>query len=623
MLSAQGEVGTDTRLTTHGTGGSTAFDAEKPNIAYNPTVNEYFVVYEGVIGGGEDEIFAQRYDAATGNTVGPEIRVSRLNSDGSTSLESVFPNVAYNATDDNYLVVWEGDETTNGEFEIFTEVVSALGVVQGGLGTHTKISAPLPATGRDCRKATIAYNSADNEFFVTYYADLLGTDNVYNVYGQRVDVNGNRIGTETQISTLTSSSSFDAEHPAVVYNPANNEYLVTFREKYSSFDFNIKARRVSHLGAMLGTAINVTNHSGTASAIYDEVIFNPLKNEYFVAWIDDRLGDSEIFGQALSVGGTLVGSAIQLSSTGATNTDGLEVYRISNSLGLGYSPNDGEIHIAYLAEEVSGGYEAHVAVLDAANYNPVSLNNQVSDMGNNPADGSFDASSGARLAFSTVSSRFLIVWEGDDDDDGASNDEEIYGQAWEGFATNGGLPVELLSFEAKRNNKVIVDLKWVTASEENTSHFEIERMIEGEGTFEKVGEVQAIGTTSATSYYNFEDENGSPNLSYYRLRIVDKDASFEYSAIKTVNGLQGSGTLVDIYPNPIIDKVFVRLQKSAEEATIQIVDAKGAVIQEQHQAVPANRILSMRSLDHLPKGTYWLKIHTDTDEPISQKFVKK
>ena len=56
------------------------------------------------------------------------------------------------------------------------------------------------------------------------------------------------------------------------------------------------------------------------------------------------------------------------------------------------------------------------------------------------------------------------------------------------------LPVELLSFEAKNNDKT-VDLTWTTASEGNNAGFDIERSADGK-TFEKIGFVKGNGTTS-------------------------------------------------------------------------------------------------------------------------------
>jgi hypothetical protein len=56
------------------------------------------------------------------------------------------------------------------------------------------------------------------------------------------------------------------------------------------------------------------------------------------------------------------------------------------------------------------------------------------------------------------------------------------------------VPVEFLSFDAKRVNEK-VNLTWVTASEINNSHFEVERSVDN-NRFEQIGTVK--GNAHAT-----------------------------------------------------------------------------------------------------------------------------
>src|SRR5690606_30239719 len=81
------------------------------------------------------------------------------------------------------------------------------------------------------------------------------------------------------------------------------------------------------------------------------------------------------------------------------------------------------------------------------------------------------------------------------------------------------LPVELISFTAKLADKQDkVQLNWITASEINNSHFEIERSFDG-NSFSKVGEVQGNSTTMHLSKYNYEDvlagNSLNENVIYY------------------------------------------------------------------------------------------------------------
>ena len=97
-------------------------------MAYNPTQDEYLVVWSGDDNTGslvdnENEIFGQRVDGATGAVIGGDFRLSDMGPDGDTNYDAGLPTVAYNPTQDDYLVVWEGDDNTGtlavGETEIF------------------------------------------------------------------------------------------------------------------------------------------------------------------------------------------------------------------------------------------------------------------------------------------------------------------------------------------------------------------------------------------------------------------------------------------------------------------------------------------------------------------------
>src|SRR3972149_5105311 len=112
-----------------GPDGNTSFGAFEPAVAYNSTNNEYLVVWWGddntaPLVDGEFEIFGQRIAGATGAELGGnDVRISDMGPDGDTSFDVGEPAVAYNSTNNEYLVVWEGDDNAaplvDEEVEIF------------------------------------------------------------------------------------------------------------------------------------------------------------------------------------------------------------------------------------------------------------------------------------------------------------------------------------------------------------------------------------------------------------------------------------------------------------------------------------------------------------------------
>ena len=108
-----------------------------------------------------------------------------------------------------------------------------------------------------------------------------------------------------------------------------------------------------------------------------------------------------------------------------------------------------------------------------------------------------------------------------------------------GFAylfPNSHFPVTLSSFDAELMKENRITLNWTTASEINSSHFEIERKLERQEDFEYIGKVAAATESTNNLNYNFLDRPYSPEETYvyYRLKMVDLDGSFEYSDIKAV-----------------------------------------------------------------------------------------
>lgn len=146
------------------------------------------------------------------------------------------------------------------------------------------------------------------------------------------------------------------------------------------------------------------------------------------------------------------------------------------------------------------------------------------------------------------------------------------------------LPVEWLSFiaypETTNGNQSI--LEWVTASESNCSHYEVEHSVDGR-TFVKIGEVAGAGTTILQQDYTFTHETPVVGENYYRLKQVDFDDEFEYSEVEIVKFDINSTTLTSVlYPNPITTNTAINLKiqgQASGELTYQITDILGRVVE--------------------------------------------
>jgi uncharacterized protein len=141
-------------------------------------------------------------------------------------------------------------------------------------------------------------------------------------------------------------------------------------------------------------------------------------------------------------------------------------------------------------------------------------------------------------------------------------------------------PVELIQFAGNALNAK-VRLNWITATEINSSHFDIERSINGV-KFEKVGEVKAQGGSNVKRNYFFDNANPINGLNYYRLKMVDKDATFDYSKTITVDySNSGNKKSTKIYPNPTSS--VLNVENAENFKMLKIYTIQGLLVLQSNQ----------------------------------------
>jgi hypothetical protein len=91
------------------------------------------------------------------------------------------------------------------------------------------------------------------------------------------------------------------------------------------------------------------------------------------------------------------------------------------------------------------------------------------------------------------------------------------------------LPVTLTSFKAKSEGNAIA-LNWATASERNSSHFDVLRSADGK-VFSTIGSVQSAGNSNANIDYSLKDNEPFAGNNYYQLKQVDKDGTVNLSNV--------------------------------------------------------------------------------------------
>jgi hypothetical protein len=108
------------------------------------------------------------------------------------------------------------------------------------------------------------------------------------------------------------------------------------------------------------------------------------------------------------------------------------------------------------------------------------------------------------------------------------------------------LGVNLVNFTATPQGK-LVELQWVTASEQDNDHFTVQRSADAL-TWQPLETVAGNGTATEQHTYTAYDDNPLAGINYYRLAQYDHDGQVTFSGIKSVN-LLGTPNAV-VYPNP-------------------------------------------------------------------------
>ena len=184
-----------------------------------------------------------------------------------------------------------------------------------------------------------------------------------------------------------------------------------------------------------------------------------------------------------------------------------------------------------------------------------------------------------------------------------------------GSAGSSILPLTLISFEAEQSGLYPV-LKWLTAKEENTKIFELQRSMNG-SSFSSIATVAAAGNSSINNRYSYRDTVSTAAVYYYRLKMIDIDSRFTYSKVVSVS-IKELKAPFRVFPNPADAFVIAKHPPSKNYADIKLIDMAGRVIQT--SAVKRNALQTDIDLTSVMKGTYKL-VWSDGERSESQTLV--
>jgi hypothetical protein len=277
---------------------STAEDQLVPAVAYSSSNDRYLVVWEDHYHGADWDVYGQLV-GSNGTLIGSTIGITYVD-----PKPQLAPDVAYNSSRTQFLVVWEQAYSTT-DHDVWARRVGTGGSLDGDGFAISTYSAWET-------NPVVAYNSYRDDYLVVW--ELRVGDPEFgqrNIYARRLEGDGTPVGNVI----ILDGSTADQRYPAVAYNSAWDEYLVVWQDRTAG-NWDIMGRRVDGDGTLLGgeLTIEAPGHDQT----WPDIAFNHRRNEYLIVW-EDQIGGSSTNWDIKAWRRDIAGNAVAwylISSTG-------------------------------------------------------------------------------------------------------------------------------------------------------------------------------------------------------------------------------------------------------------------------------------------------------------------
>ncbi len=185
------------------------------------------------------------------------------------------------------------------------------------------------------------------------------------------------------------------------------------------------------------------------------------------------------------------------------------------------------------------------------------------------------------------------------------------------ITTTGPLSVNLGKFEATLQYEKIL-LTWITLSERNSKGFDVQRS-NGNGNWTSldfIGSKAENGNSNEALNYNFVDQKPNTGMNFYRLKQIDFNGHFTYSATRMVQ-FSADGKIM-VFPNPTSGNVTI----SGMNGDNQII-VTNAIGQEVMKTVNKGEYSKLIDLSHFAAGFYMISISNASGEVSNFKVSKQ
>jgi hypothetical protein len=473
------------------------------------------------------------------------------------------PTDTYNNSLDQTVTLTPSDNTKKLQlnFSAFNiEAVYDFLYVYDGPNTSSTLLATL--NGTSLPTAIIATN-ASGQLTLRFTSDISGLRTGFSATVTSITV----CTTPTPGGTLTSNKSLTTVNDAVSLTTTGNGGTIT-KIEFSYNNFTSVAGTISNPANPYAIALNVqqsnvyfrtTSKDGTCPEGLSNIVNITLKSApaYSSGIVDDDHITNVTFSD-LNNTSTNDGDAYSDYTSIIANVTKGEPYNLSVTATNTLNPGQG--YAAWIDWNGDGIFQTTENVLLKPPANSTSQNLTI------PSD----------AVTGDVLMRVLSVWNATPSTDAYYSTGYGYGEIEEytiRLSNPVALPVELLYFDGKNLGEYNL-LEWSTASENNSSHFDILTSIDGY-SWNSIGIITSAENSTSILNYSTIDDSPRSTINYYKLTQYDLDGkSKEYGpisidnrtklkkVIRVVNLLgqavtdEGTGILIEIYEDGTVKKIY-------------------------------------------------------------------
>jgi glucose/arabinose dehydrogenase len=179
----------------------------------------------------------------------------------------------------------------------------------------------------------------------------------------------------------------------------------------------------------------------------------------------------------------------------------------------------------------------------------------------------------------------------------------------------GPLPVTLTTFSGAAE-KAGIALQWQTIEEQNVRQYDIEYSLNG-SAYSYAGTVQPVLPSSVNTYHFLHSFRYNGNV-FYRLKIINTNGSFTYSAVIQfpVNITINSKIAPTIIRNGIINAYLDNVGYRA----VEVVSSNGAVVAKQNISGQSGQVKI--PVTTLPTGVYMVKFIGDNAMDVEKIIIR-